>query len=95
MFVKHYALNYKMPVGKGHHSGKYVAKNAKMRKSEKGIIWTNIYKISPKVNPVIYTMISDCLQNFMNLALGVLEIICLRDLRDYPSLKRRHDLTKY
>ena len=60
-----------------------------MPKSEKGHN-LNVYETSPKVNQAICTMIPDHLQNFMNLALGVLEIYCLQDFPTpkYPNLKR-------
>ena len=61
-----------------------IAKVLKGISLERGIVWTNIYKISPKVYLVIYTMIPDCLQYFMNLALRVLEIFCLQS---FPMLK--------
>ena len=55
-------------------------KSIKMLKSEKGHNLDNIYKISPEVNQITYTMIPDCLQKFINLinlALRVLDIFCL------------------
>ena len=45
----------------------------------------------------MYTMIPDCLQNFMSLALGVTEIFCLQDfpMPKYLSLKTGRNFIKY
>ena len=61
-------------MSKPYHTSKDMRgpKSVKELKSEKSIVWSNIYKVSPEVNQVIYTMIPDCLQNFINLAPGVL-----------------------
>ena len=80
------------------HGSKYFRgpESANMLKSEKGIISTNVYKNSPKVNHIVCTMIPDCLQNFINLASGDLEIFCLQDfpVLKYLSLKMGHNLIK-
>ena len=57
---------------------------------KRAIIWTNIYKIPPKVNQFIFTMISDCLQNFMSIVQVVPWIFCLQyfSMLKCPSLKR-------
>ena len=44
--------------------------SAKTFKSDKGIIYTISIKCHQKLIKVIYIMITDCLQNFMNLSLG-------------------------
>ena len=47
----------------------------KMTKSEKGDN-SNIYRILPKVNQVIYTLDTFCMPNIMTLAQAILEIFC-------------------
>ena len=43
---------------------------------KKEIIKSNIYRILPKVNQVIYTLDTICEPNIMTLAQAVLEIFC-------------------
>ena len=47
-----------------------------MTKSEKGDNQSNIERILPKVNQVIYTLDTFCEPNIMTLAQAVLEIFC-------------------
>ena len=48
------------------------------RSRKREIIQSNIYRILPKVNQVIYTLDTICEPNIMILAQAVLEIVCLQ-----------------
>ena len=52
-------------------------KKSQIRKRE--IILSNIYRILPKGNQVIYHLITTCMPNFMILSQAVLQIFCWQD----------------
>ena len=78
-------------VGQGHNSDKML-QNTKMLQSEKGR-----HLVKYLQNQIFAKSYSGHLQNFMNLALGVLQIFCLQDfpMLKYLSMKRGHNLIQY
>ena len=62
----------------------------KWQSQKREIIQSNIYRILPKVNQVIYTLDTFCMPNIMTLAQAVLQIFCSQGLSwvECLSLKR-------